>query len=156
MRMALYAAYGSNLDPERMSQRAPHSPLEGSGWLEGWRLTFGGEDVSWEGPLGTVVEDPGHQVYVALYDVHPNDEKTLDEWEGVAIGLWNKIRVRVSTLDGDVTAWIYVLNAYEGGMPSARYLGMIAEAAQAGGAPDDYVSELRSRPCSSDGNVPPA
>ncbi|HEX2804658.1 MAG TPA: gamma-glutamylcyclotransferase [Kineosporiaceae bacterium] len=154
--MALYAAYGSNLDPERMSQRAPHSPLQGSGWLEGWRLTFGGEDVSWEGPLGTVVEDPGHQVYVALYDVHPNDEKTLDEWEGVAIGLWNKIRVRVSTLDGDVTAWIYVLNAYEGGIPSARYLGMIAEAAQAGGAPDDYVSELRSRPCSSDGNVPPA
>ena len=155
--MALYAAYGSNLDPERMALRAPHSPLQGSGWLEGWRLTFGGEDVSWEGPLGTVVEDPGHQVYVALYDVHPQDEKVLDEWEGVAIGLWNKIRVRVSTLDGEVTAWLYVLNAYEGGIPSARYLGMIAEAAQAGGAPDDYVSELRGRPCSSvDGNVPPA
>jgi gamma-glutamylcyclotransferase (GGCT)/AIG2-like uncharacterized protein YtfP len=154
--MALYAAYGSNLDPERMSLRAPHSPLQGSGWLEGWRLTFGGEDVSWEGPLGTVVEDPGHQVYVSLYDVHPQDEKTLDEWEGVAIGLWNKIRVRVSTLDGETTAWIYVLNAYEGGLPSARYLGMIAEAAEAGGAPDDYVSELRGRPCSSvDGHVPP-
>jgi gamma-glutamylcyclotransferase (GGCT)/AIG2-like uncharacterized protein YtfP len=155
--MALYAAYGSNLDPERMSLRAPHSPLQGSGWLEGWRLTFGGEDVSWEGPLGTVVEDPDHQVYVALYDVTELDEKTLDEWEGVAIGLWNKIRVRVSTLDGDVTAWIYVLNGYEGGMPSARYLGMLADAAEAGGAPDDYVTELRSRPCTSvDGQVPPA
>jgi len=145
--MPLYAAYGSNLDPERMAQRAPHSPLQGSGWLEGWRLTFGGEDVSWEGPLGTVVEDPGHQVYVALYDVNEQDEKTLDEWEGVAIGLWNKIRVRVSTLDGEATAWIYVLNGYEGGLPSARYLGMLAEAAQAGGAPDDYVLELRSRSC---------
>jgi gamma-glutamylcyclotransferase (GGCT)/AIG2-like uncharacterized protein YtfP len=88
-------------------------------------------------------------VYVALYDVHEHDEKTLDEWEGVAIGLWSKIRVRVSTLDADVTAWIYVLNAYEGGLPSARYLGMLADAAEAGGAPDDYVAELRSRPCSS-------
>jgi hypothetical protein len=154
--MVLYAAYGSNLDPERMSLRAPHSPLHGTGWLEGWRLTFGGEDVSWEGALGTVVEDPGHRVYVALYDLHPLDEKTLDEWEGVGIGLWNKIRVRVSTLEGDATAWIYVLNAYEGGLPSARYLGMLADAAEAGGAPHDYVTELRSRPCTaSDGTAPP-
>ncbi len=147
--MAVYAAYGSNLDPEQMARRAPHSPLQGSGWLVGWRLTFGGEDVSWEGALGTVVEDPGHQVYVALYDVPEHDEKTLDEWEGVPIGLWNKIRVRVSTLDGDVTAWVYALNAYEGGLPSARYLGMLADAAEAGGAPDDYVAELRARPCAS-------
>ena len=147
--MALYAAYGSNLDPERMAVRAPHSPLRGTGWLPGWRLTFGGEDVSWEGPLGTVVEDPGHQVYVALYDLTDGDVESLDKWEGVDIGLFRKIKVRVQTLDGDVPAWIYVLDAYEGGLPSARYLGMLADAAEAGGAPDDYVAELRSRPCTS-------
>lgn len=149
--MALYAAYGSNLDPERMALRAPHSPLQGTGWLVGWRLTFGGEDVSWEGALGTIVEDvesPGdHQVYVALYDLTPADEESLDKWEGVDIGLFRKIRVRVQTLDGDVAAWIYVLDAYEGGLPSARYLGMLGDAAEAGGAPDDYVAELRTRPC---------
>jgi len=154
--MALYGAYGSNLDPEQMARRAPHSPLYGTGWLVGWRLTFGGEEAGWEGPLGTVVEDPDHQVYVALYDLIPADEKALDAWEGVAIGLWHKIRVRVSTLEGDVAAWIYVLNAYEGGLPSARYLGMLAEAAEAGGAPDDYVKELRSRDCKSvEGPLPP-
>ena len=152
--MALYAAYGSNLDPERMALRAPHSPLQGSGWLVDWRLTFGGEDVSWEGPLGTEVEDPGHLVYVALYDLTSADEKALDEWEGVDIGLWTKIRVRISTLEGDTTAWLYVLNAYEGGLPSARYLGMLAEAAEAGGAPDDYVADLRNHPCTSDGAGP--
>lgn len=145
--MALYAAYGSNLDPERMAKRAPHSPLQTTGWLAGWRLTFGGEDLSWEGPQSTIVEDPGHQVYVALYDLTPADERSLDEWEGVGIGLWKKIRVRVSTLEGDATAWVYVLDAYEGGLPSAQYLGMLAEAAEAGGAPDDYVAELRARPC---------
>jgi gamma-glutamylcyclotransferase (GGCT)/AIG2-like uncharacterized protein YtfP len=147
--MALYAAYGSNLDPERMMIRAPHSPLRGSGWLVGWRLTFGGEDVSLEGALGTVVEDPGHQVYVSLYDLTSTDEESLDKWEGVDIGLFRKLKVRVQTLDGDVGAWIYVLDAYEGGLPSARYLGMLADAAEAGGAPDDYVNELRTRPCTS-------
>lgn len=153
--MALYAAYGSNLDPQLMVLRAPHSPLRGTGWLVGWRLTFGGADLGWEGPLSTVVEDEGHQVYVALYDLTPADERALDEWEGVDIGLWTKIRVRVSTMDSDVTAWLYVLNAYEGGLPSARYLGMLADAAEAGGAPDDYLAELRSRPCASNqGSTP--
>ena len=143
----MYAAYGSNLDPERMSRRAPHSPLRGFGWLVGWRLTFGGEEHGWEGPLTTVVEDEGHQTYVALYDLTSTDERTLDEWEGVAIGLFRKIRVRVQTLDGEAVTWVYVLDAYEGGVPSARYLGMIADAAEAGGAPADYVTGLRSRPC---------
>jgi len=145
--MALYAAYGSNLDPERMATRAPHSPLQGTGWLAGWRLTFGGEDVSWEGPLGTLVEDPHCQVYVALYDLTREDEKALDQWEGVDIGLWTKLSVRVATLDGEVLAWAYVLEAYEGGLPTASYLGMLADAAEAGGAPDDYVTDLQSRPC---------
>jgi hypothetical protein len=154
--MAFYAAYGSNLDPERMGTRAPHSPQRGSGWLVGWRLTFGGEDHGWEGALATVVEDEGHQVYVALYDLNDVDERTLDEWEGVDIGLFHKLRVRVQTLDGDVLSWIYVLNAYEGGLPSARYLGMIADAAESGGAPADYVTELRSRPCAAvDEPLPP-
>jgi len=154
--MAMYAAYGSNLDPERMALRAPHSPLRGSGWLLGWRLTFGGDELSWEGPLSTIVEDAGHQVYVALYDLTPADEKALDQWEGLDIGVWTKIRVRVSTLEGDVTAWAYVLNAYEGGLPNARYLGMLADAAEAGGAPDDYVTDLRSRACTAaDGHEPP-
>ncbi|MFN8155961.1 MAG: gamma-glutamylcyclotransferase family protein [Candidatus Nanopelagicales bacterium] len=149
--MTLYAAYGSNLDPEQMVLRAPHAPHRGTGWIVGWRLTFGGEDLGWEGALATVVEEPGSQVFVSLYDMTDADEATLDEWEGSDLGLYTKIRVRVATLDGDVTAWIYVLDAYEGGLPSARYLGIMADAAEAAGAPDDYVADLRTRPCRSIG-----
>lgn len=149
--MALYAAYASNLDARQMARRAPHSPLRGPGWLMGWRLTFGGEDLGWEGALATVVEDPKSQVFVMLYDVPQFDEQLLDRWEGAALGLYRKIRVRVHTLDGEVLAWLYVLNAYEGGLPSARYLGIIADAAEAAGAPTDYVADLRNRPCRSIG-----
>ncbi len=145
--MALYAAYGSNLDSTQMLRRAPHSPLRGTGWLVGWRLTFGGEDLGWEGSLTTVVEDVTEHVYVALYDVTPADEQTLDAWEGLGIGIYAKIRVRVQTMDGEELAWVYVLDGYEGGLPSARYLGELADAAEAAGAPDDYVLALRRRPC---------
>jgi hypothetical protein len=70
-------------------------------------------------------------------------------WEGVGLGLWTKIRVRVQTMGRQELAWIYVLDAYEGGLPSAHYLGVIADAAEAGGAPASYVERLRLMPCRS-------
>lgn len=141
-----YAAYGSNLDPGRMLQRCPHSPFRGTGWLFGWRLTFAGEDHGWDGALATVVEARGSSVFVALYDLTREDEASLTRWESE---LYRKTRVRVQTLEGEQLAWLYVLDAYEGGLPSASYLGILGEAAQAAGAPDDYVTELRTRPCRS-------
>jgi gamma-glutamylcyclotransferase (GGCT)/AIG2-like uncharacterized protein YtfP len=149
--VALYAAYGSNMDPAQMGQRCPHSPQTGVGWLEGWRLTFGGVDLGWEGALATVVEEEGSRVFVVLYEVSPGDEEALDRWDAATLGYYSKLRVRVSTADGDAVAWLYVLNDYEGGLPSARYLGIMADAAEAAGAPDEYVRSLRNRPCTSVG-----
>lgn len=134
-----------------MAIRAPHSPARSTGWLMGWRLTFAGEDLSWEGALATVVEHPDAEVFVMLYDVPEFDESRMDTWEGTELGIWVKVRVRVQALDGEKLAWLYVVDGYEGGMPSARYLGLIADAAEAAGAPADYVADLRTRPCRSVG-----
>ena len=149
--MSAYAAYGSNMDPARMGARCPHSPMRGTGWLVGWRLTFGGEEHGWDGALATIVEDPLEQVFVAVYDVTPEDVVHLDALESADTGLYRKTHVRVQTLSGEVLAWVYVLDAFEGGLPSASYLGILAEAAQAAGAPQDYLDGLRARPCRSIG-----
>ena len=148
--MTLYAAYGTNLDPAVMGARCPHSPLRTTGWLTGWRLTFGGEEHGWDGALATIVQDPFEQVFVAVYDVPPQDEATLDEWESPT-GLYRKTKVRVNTLTDDLVVWTSVLDAYEGGLPSAHYLGALSSAAEAADAPDDYVAALRARPCRSTG-----
>ncbi len=145
--MTLYAAYGTNLDPARMGARAPHSPLATTGWLQGWRLTFGGEEHGWDGALPTLVQDAAGQVFVAVYDVTREDEQALDGWDGADLGLYRKTKVRVSTLTGDEVVWTYVLDAYEGGLPSAAYLTALADAAACAAAPDDYVAALRARPC---------
>ena len=150
--MPLYAAYGSNMDPQRMMERCPHSPLRTTGWLLGWRLTFGGEDLGWDGALATIVEDPLEQVFVAVYYITEEDEAALDSWESADTGLYRKTRVRVTTLLGEQLAWTYVLDAYEGGLPSASYVGILAEAAEAADAPADYVEALRARPCRSIGH----
>lgn len=112
--MSLYAAYAGNLDPRLMTRRAPHSPLRATGWLNGWRLTFGGEHMGWEGALATIVEAPRSQVFVALYDIAPLDEDSMDRWEGVGLDVYRRMRVRVHTLEGEEPAWVYVLNGYEG------------------------------------------
>src|SRR3954447_9834046 len=139
------------MDPRRMSERCPHSPLRSTGWLVGWRLTFGGEEHGWDGALATIVEDPIEQVFVALYDVTEEDEGRLDVLEQADTGLYRKTRIRVSTLLGEQLAWTYVLDAYEGGLPSAGTLGILADAAEAADAPMDYVAALRARPCRSVG-----
>jgi hypothetical protein len=155
--MGLYAAYGSNMDPEQMLRRCPSSPHTGTGWIRGWRLTFGAEEFGWDGALATLVpaEDPADVfspgVFVALYDLTEADERALDAWEGADLALYRKLHLRAHTLTGDVVAYVYVLDAFEGGLPSARHLGAIADGAEAAGAPDDYVLELRTRDCRSAG-----
>lgn len=144
--MPIYAAYASNMDPAQMLQRAPHSPMASTGWLCGWRLTFAGDDIGWEGSLATVTEDrenPDSKVFVVLYDVPAEDEANLDRWEGTELGVHRKVRARVETPNGPVLAWLYFIDGYEGGLPSARYLGVIANAAEVAGAPVDYVQRLR-------------
>ena len=88
---------------------------------------------------------------MAVYDVTPEDEANLDGWESADSGLYRKTKVRVATLTGSQVVWTYVLDAFEGGLPSASYLGVLANAAEAADAPADYVAALRRRPCRSTG-----
>jgi len=134
------------MHPEQMSTRAPHSPFAGTGWLLGWRLTVAGDDPTWEGSVATVVEDPDARVFVVLYDVPDEDVRAMDRWEGTDLIPARKIRVRVDRrptvppgppvgaqesefavttgtaagTEDTVLVWLYVMDAFEGGLPSAR------------------------------------
>src|SRR5438876_9760420 len=98
------------MDPAQMAKRCPHSPQRGSGWLVGWRLTFGGEDISWEGARATVVAAAGQRVFVVLSDVPGSDERALDRWVGATLGYYRKLRGRGASLDGGAPASLTVPN----------------------------------------------
>ena len=63
-------------------------------------------------------------------------------------GFYRKLKVRVQTTadSGDALAWLYVLDAYEGGLPSARHMSILVDAAIKAGAPVHYIDWLRDRP----------
>lgn len=99
-----------------------------------------------QGALATVVEEPGSQVFVMVYALTDADERALNAFEAADFGLYRKIHVRVSLLDRDITAWLYVLEGFEGGHPSRTYLDDMIAAAIAADAPADYVDWLRNVP----------
>ena len=51
-------------------------------------------------------------------------------------------------------AWLYVVDAWEGGLPSARYIGVMPDAAEVAGAPAEYGLDLRTRPACNVGPGP--
>lgn len=95
------------------------------------------------GAVATLAEDLAGSVFVSIYDLTSQDEQSLDEWEGVNTRLYSKIRVRVDTLNGTQLCYVYVLNSFEGGIPSARYLEIMINAALEAGAPSDYIESLK-------------
>ena len=63
----------------------------------------------------------------------------LDHWDGVTSATSGSSGSGWRRWTATLAAWLYVLNDYEGGLPSARYLGIVADAAEMAGAPADYV-----------------
>ncbi len=73
-----YLAYGSNLNTVEMKYRCPSAKVIGTAEISGWRLLFRG---NWMGYL-TIEPCEGACVPVALWEVSPDDESSLDSYEG--------------------------------------------------------------------------
>lgn len=80
----LYAAYGSNLHPQRLRERIRSATLRGTGFLRKYTLQFHkrGQDDSAKCGLS----DCGEGLHVAVYAVSAADRKMLDRIEGVGKG----------------------------------------------------------------------
>lgn len=127
----LYAAYGSNLHPERFKARAPSARFIATGEMRGWRLTFRGWSGRTFGAVATVEREQGAVVPCVLYDLRsPDDLRSLDMAEG-----WPRAyrteNVMVFAQSGDrehrFRCFTYIKNAGIEGWPSAEYLTVIRD-----------------------------
>ena len=84
MNSVLYAAYGSNLHPIRLSERLSSARLKGTGFLPGMSVGFHKRSVDGSGKC--TIDEGGDGVYVAVYEISTDDKKRLDAIEGVGQG----------------------------------------------------------------------
>jgi len=80
----LYAAYGSNLHPLRLSLRLPTARFAGTTKLGGNRLCFHKRSKDQSGKCNIV--SGNNSVHLAIYELNGEEKAKLDQIEGVGMG----------------------------------------------------------------------
>jgi gamma-glutamylcyclotransferase len=81
---SLYAAYGSNLHPERLHERIRSATLRGTSFLCQYTLQFHKRGQDQSAKCGFT--DSGQGLHVAVYEMDAADRTVLDAIEGVGKG----------------------------------------------------------------------
>jgi gamma-glutamylcyclotransferase (GGCT)/AIG2-like uncharacterized protein YtfP len=142
----LYFAYGSNMDPEQMRERAPGGRSLGAARLDGWTLTFTADVPGHGGGVPHIELAPGDAVWGVLWDLTQADVDALDEYEGVAVGAYVRETATVVHHDAHVEALVYVAVPRGYKAPSRGFVAGLVRGAEAHGLPAEYVERLRALP----------
>jgi gamma-glutamylcyclotransferase (GGCT)/AIG2-like uncharacterized protein YtfP len=132
------------MDPVQMEHRCPGARALGPARLDGYRLAFVWDSPGWGGGVGTVIQAPGEHVWGVLWDLTDEHERTLDEYEGVARGVYTKESATVDSDGAARQALIYVATDARAKVPSNRYVSALVRGARTFGLPDQYVARLQS------------
>lgn len=114
----LYIAYGSNLNLSQMKQRCPTARVIGASEIKDYELVFRGSRYS---AVATIESCEGSNVPVLLWGIQPEDEKSLDRYEGYP-NFYEKENMEIVLNGRTVSAMVYVMtHGHELGIPSERY-----------------------------------
>jgi len=81
---SLYAAYGSNLHPQRLRERIRSATLRGTAFLGRYTLRFHKRGQDDSAKCG--ISECGQGLHVAVYEIAEADRRVLDGIEGVGKG----------------------------------------------------------------------
>lgn len=104
----LYFAYGSNMYSRRLLERTPSALAMGTGFVEGYRLTF--DKVSSDGSGKCNIDrtaDIGKRVYGVLFSIDSSEIEDLDQAEGLGKG-YQKSEIQVVRFSGADPAIAYI------------------------------------------------
>ena len=143
----LYFGYGSNLSEERLRKSCPSARLMTTGRLDGYRLAFTRRSERWGGGVADIREEPGSEVWGAVWRISGAEAAALDRQEGVDASPphYQRIEVTVTTREGgqlDCLAYQVATREAEHVAPSEAYLETMLEGARALDLPVDYVEHL--------------
>ena len=134
----LYIAYGSNLHMPQMAFRCPTAEVVGASEVKGYELLFRGGS---RGAVATIEPLEGSSVPVLLWKIRPQDELSLDRYEGYP-NFYRKEMLGVELCGRPVNAMVYIMNdGREFGAPSDFYLHTIADGYETAGFDTDFLDQ---------------
>ena len=132
--MKLYFAYGSNLWEDQMLKRCPDCRKLGRADLAGYRWIISPRGYA------NIVASERDAVEGVLYEISPADEVSLDKYEGVASGCYDKAELPLSHNGKDLIALIYIDPSLGEGPPKPEYITRINAGLADAGLSPEYVS----------------
>ncbi len=150
--MPFYFAYGSNMNPRRVTERGLDYCWARSGWLDDMGLRFNKRSRhNPEWACANVVHSPGERVEGVLYRLAGEDQILhMDPFEGTPV-YYSRERLVVQTGDGPIKSWVYIANpsvVAEDVLPLRWYLGQLLEGREY--LSSDYYEWLRATECHPD------
>ncbi|MDX2258838.1 MAG: gamma-glutamylcyclotransferase family protein [Hyphomicrobiaceae bacterium] len=139
----LYFAYGSNMSPRQMARRCPGARAIGRASLAGWRFI-----INTRGAANIVPSRQTPAAYVAgvLWRIDVAHIVLLDQWEGVADGIYRRLLVTVVLpCGGRRLAFTYVDARRWPGRPKPAYLeAAVLVGARAFALPEAHVAAIEA------------
>ncbi|KAJ8395767.1 hypothetical protein AAFF_G00028140 [Aldrovandia affinis] len=144
----MYFAFGSNLLKERLQLRNPSATFQCIGRLKDYHLKFGfhGEQITnrWHGGVATIEESLGKDVWGVIWEMSNDNLDSLDKQEGVGVGIYHPIEVKVTTEEGEILCRTYQMNDFKANIPSPQYMQVMCLGAKQNGLPLDYLRMLET------------
>jgi len=143
----LYAAYGSNLHPRRLTERISSAQLVATSFLSDWTLHFHKRSKDGSGKCNIL--SGGDGIHVAIFDISAEDKLTLDGIEGLGLG-YSEILLNVPDI-GDCASYVADESHIDGSLdPYDWYKELVLLGARAHGFPVDYLNRISSFPARQD------
>lgn len=118
----LYIAYGSNLNLAQMAARCPSARVYAHGVLNNWELIYRGTKTN---SHATIRRKRGSSVPVLVWEIQPQDEYSLDRYEGYPRYYFKK-DIMVSIGEKKKRAMVYIMDERQHpGRPSDSYIRTI-------------------------------
>ena len=111
-----YIAYGSNLSQSQMAMRCPTAKVVGTSILKDWRLLFNGP--------ASIEKYEGYEVPVLIWDIQPDDERSLDRYEGYP-SYYRKEMLKVEVNGRMLDAMVYIMNTRKESIPPTYYYNVL-------------------------------
>uniref|UniRef100_A0A3B5AHC8 Gamma-glutamylcyclotransferase-like n=2 Tax=Stegastes partitus TaxID=144197 RepID=A0A3B5AHC8_9TELE len=144
----MYFAFGSNLLRERLQLANPSAVFRTTGRLKDYMLNFGlwekHVDNAWHGGVATIEFCPGAEVWGVIWTLSNENLTSLDNQEGVSLGMYSPLEVSVETDEGLMLCRTYQMNNFHACPPSPQYKQVVCLGAEQNGLPDEYLKRLEA------------